>query len=133
MAKKLFNESLTLTKSEEQIMQLLWEKRRAFVNELLEMIPNPKPAYNTVSTIIRILEQKGFVGHKKFGKTHQYFPLVSQSEYVSNSLTRLSSTYFQNSYANIVNFFAEEGKLRRKDIAEIEQLLHTLKHKNGKR
>ncbi|MDR0437605.1 MAG: BlaI/MecI/CopY family transcriptional regulator [Bacteroidales bacterium] len=131
MAKK-FDETLTLTltKAEEQIMQLLWEKERAFVNDLLEMMPEPKPAYNTVSTIIRILEQKGFVGHKKFGNTHQYFPLVSQSEYVSNSLTRLSSTYFQNSYANIVNFFAEEGKLRRKDIEEIEKLLQTLKTSN---
>ena len=129
MRKKLFNENLTLTKAEEQIMLLLWDKKRAFVNDLLEMIPKPKPAYNTVSTIIRILEQKGFVGHQKFGKTHQYFPLVSQSQYLSNSLSRLSSTYFQNSYANLVNFFAEEGKLRAKDIKEIEDLLQTLKNK----
>ncbi|MCL2683374.1 MAG: BlaI/MecI/CopY family transcriptional regulator [Bacteroidales bacterium] len=129
MTKNHFDETLILTKAEEQIMQLLWEKERAFVNDLLEMMPEPKPAYNTVSTIVRILEQKSFVGHKKFGNAHQYFPLVSQSEYLSNSLTRLSSTYFQNSYANIVNFFAEEGKLRQKDIEEISELLDTLKHK----
>jgi len=132
MAKKLFNEALNLTKAEEQIMQLLWEKERAFVSELLEMIPKPKPATTTISTIVRILEQKGFVGHRKFGKTHQYFPLVSQSEYLSNSLTRLSSTYFQNSYANIVNFFAAEGKLQRKDIEELSELIDSLKHKKGK-
>ena len=129
MRKKVFDETLTLTKAEEQIMQLLWEKETAFVNDLLEMMPDPKPARNTVLTFVRILERKGFVGHRKFGNIHQYFPLVSQSQYLSSSLTRLSSTYFQNSYANLVNFFAEEGKLRRKDIAEIEELLRTLKRK----
>ena len=132
MKQKSFDQSLNLTKGEEQIMQLLWEKKRAFVSELLEMMPEPKPATTTVSTIVRILERKGFVAHQKLGKTHLYFPIVSQSEYLSNSLTRLSSTFFQNSYANIVNFFAEEGKLRRKDIDEISQLLETLKHKKGK-
>ena len=129
MAKKLFDESLTLTKAEEQIMQLLWKKKRAFVNDLMEMMPNPKPAYNTVSTVLRILEQKGFVGHKKFGKIHQYFPLVSQTEYVSNSLNRLNSAYFQNSYARLVNFFVEEDKLTSREIKEISELLDSLKRK----
>lgn len=133
MAKKLLNDSLSLTKAEEQIMQLLWEKENAFINDLLEMMPKPKPAYNTVSTIVRILEKKGFVGHRSFGKTYQYFPIVSQSQYLSSSLTRLSSTYFQNSYANLVNFFAEEGKLKPKDIKEISELLQTLKHKKSKK
>ena len=132
MKKSTFNETLTLTKAEEQIMKLLWEKETAFVNEILEMMPAPKPAYNTVSTVMRILVQKGFVGYKAYGRTHQYYPLVSQTQYLSNSLTRLSSTYFQNSYAKLVNFFAEEGKLRSKDIKEIGELLETLK-KNGKR
>jgi predicted transcriptional regulator len=116
-----------LTKAEEQIMQLLWKKKRAFVNDILESMPEPKPAYNTVSTVVRILEKKGFVGYQAFGRTHQYYPLVSQSEYLSNSFTRLSSTYFENSYANLVNFFAEEGKLRPKDVKEIGELLQTLK------
>ena len=129
MRKKLFNETLTLTKAEEQIMQLLWEKERAFVNDLLEQMSEPKPARNTVLTVVRVLEKKGFVKHKKFGNTHLYFQVVSRSEYLSNSLTRLSSTYFDNSYANIVNFFAEEGKFNRSDIRRIENLLHTLKHK----
>jgi len=129
MKKKLVDQSLNLTRVEEQIMALLWERRRAFVNELIEMMPEPKPAYSTVSTTIRILERKGFVSHKKLGRTFQYFPLVAQEQYLSNSLTRLSSMFFQNSYANVVNFFAEQGKLRRKDIEEIEELLHTLKRK----
>jgi len=129
MRKKTVDESLNLTRAEEQIMQLLWEKKRAFIGELLEMMPDPKPARTTVSTNIRTLERKGFVGHRKFGNTHQYFPLVSQSEFLSNSLRRMSSSYFQNSYANIVNFFAEEGKLKRKDIEDIEQLLRTLKRR----
>ena len=127
MKKKLFDESLTLTKAEEQIMQLLWEKERAFVNDLLELMPEPKPAYNTVSTIIRILVKKGFVGHLSFGKSHQYFPKVSQSQYVSNSLNRLSGAYFQNSFAGLVNFFVEEGNLKPKEIEKITDLLHTLK------
>ena len=129
MAKKLFDETLNLTKAEEQVMQLLWEKERAFVNDLLELMPEPKPAYNTVSTIIRILEKKGFVGHLSFGKTHQYFPIVSQSQYLSNSLNRLSSAYFKNSFAGLVNFFVEEGNLKHKEIEEISELLETLKHK----
>ena len=131
MRKKITNEPLNLTKVEEQIMVLLWERNHAFINDLLEMMPEPKPAYNTVSTTIRILERKGFVGHRKLGKTHLYVPIVTKSQYLSSSLTRLSSTFFQNSYANVVNFFAEEGKLGRKDILEIEELLHTLKR--GKR
>ncbi|MDR2907359.1 MAG: BlaI/MecI/CopY family transcriptional regulator [Bacteroidales bacterium] len=133
MSKKLFDESLNLTKAEEQVMQLLWEKEQAFVNDLLEIMPAPKPAYNTVSTIIRILEKKGFVAHRSFGKTYQYYPIVSQSQYVSNSLNRLNSTYFKNSFAGLVNFFVEEGNLKRKEIDEISELLQTLKQKNGKR
>ena len=132
MAKKHFDESLTLTKAEEQIMQLLWEKEQAFVNDLLELMPEPKPAYNTVSTIIRILERKGFVGYRSFGKSHQYFPIVSQSQYLSNSLNRMSSAYFQNSFAGLVNFFVEEGKLKPKEIEQITDLLHTLKRKHKK-
>jgi len=131
MKRKTVDETMSLTRVEEQIMQLLWEKKRAFVRELVEMMPEPKPAQTTVSTVVRKLEKNGFVGHRKFGKTHQYFPLVSQSEYLSNSLRKMSSTYFQNSYANIVNFFAAEGKLRRKDLDEIEQLLKILKRKKN--
>ncbi|MDR1950856.1 MAG: BlaI/MecI/CopY family transcriptional regulator [Bacteroidales bacterium] len=133
MRKKHIGKYLTLTRAEEEIMQLLWKNEHAFVNELLDMMPEPKPAYNTVSTIVRILEQKEFVGYRRFGRTHQYYPLVSQSQYLSNSLSRLSSTYFQNSYANLVNFFAEEGNLKQKDIKEIEELLNTLKKVNNKK
>jgi len=129
MRKKPIDESLNLTRNEEQIMILLWQKKRAFVNDIFEMMPEPKPAKTTVATFIRILEQKGFVGYRKVGRNNQYFPLVSQSEFLSNSLRRMSSSYFQNSYANIVNFFAEEGKLKRKDIEDIEQLLRTLKRR----
>jgi len=129
MRKKPIDESLNLTRNEEQIMILLWQRKRAFVNDIFEMMPEPKPAKTTVATFIRILEQKGFVGHRKVGRNNQYFPLVSQSEFLSNSLRKMSSTYFQNSYANIVNFFAAEGKLRRKDVEDIEQLLKTLKRR----
>ena len=130
---KLFDETLTLTRAEEQVMRLLWEKKRALVNELLELMPEPKPAYNTVSTVVRILERKGFVEHRKFGNAHLYFPRVSQSQYLSNSLNRLSNAYFQNSFAGLVNFFVEEGKLKPREIEKITDLLHTLKRKNKRR
>jgi predicted transcriptional regulator len=127
MKRKLFDETLTLTKAEEQIMQLLWKKKHAFVSDLLDLMPMPKPAVTTVSTIVRILVKKGFVGHRPLGRAHQYFPLISQTEYLSCSLSRLSNTYFQNSYANLVNFFVEEKKLKPNEIEEIRELLKNVK------
>ncbi len=81
----------TLTKAEEQVMQILWEEKEGFVKELLQKFPDPKPAYNTVSTIIRILEKKGFVDHKSFGKSHQYYPLVSREQYRNERFSYLIS------------------------------------------
>ena len=133
MKKKLFDETLTLTKAEERIMQILWEKEQAFVNDILEAMPEPKPAYNTVLTIVRILEKKGYVEHRKFGGAHLYSPIVSQSEYLSNSLNRMRHAYFQNSFAGLVNFFVEEGKLKPKEIEEVAELLQTLKKKGSSR
>jgi predicted transcriptional regulator len=85
-----------LTKAEEQVMQILWKVEKGFVNDILEKFPEPKPAYNTVSTIVRILEKKEFVSHKAYGKTHQYFPLVTRKNYTKSFLNSFLSNYFSN-------------------------------------
>jgi predicted transcriptional regulator len=109
-----------LTKAEEQIMQLLWEQEKAFVKDLVDQMPDPKPAYNTVSTIIRILEKKGFVGHNAYGKTHEYFPLVSRKDYTSTYMKSFIRNYFSGSFQEMVSFFAKEDKM---SVADLDELM----------
>lgn len=108
-----------LTKAEEQVMQYLWKLEKGFVKDLVELMPEPKPAYNTVSTIIRILEKKGFVGHNAFGNTYEYFPIVSQEEYTGSFLKNFVGNYFGNSYRQLVSFFAKDEGL---SVQELEEL-----------
>jgi BlaI family transcriptional regulator, penicillinase repressor len=108
-----------LTRAEEQVMQLLWELEEAFVNDLIDQMPEPKPAYNTVSTIIRILERKGFVGHNAYGKTHRYHPLVSRDVYTKGYLKGFLRRYFSDSYKNMVSFFSKNEKLSVRELEEI--------------
>jgi len=120
-----------LTKAEEQVMKVLWELEKAFVKDIIEHLPLPKPAYNTVSTIVRILEKKEFVGHHAYGKTHQYYPLVTKAEYSSFSLKKLLGGYFGGSFEELVSFFAREQDM---DIAEVEQLVkHAVKQIDSKK
>jgi predicted transcriptional regulator len=112
-----------LTKSEEQIMRILWDIGKGFVNDILERLPQPKPAYNTVSTIVRILEKKGFVSHKAYGKTHQYFPLVSKKAYTKTFLKGFLNNYFSNSYKQLVSFFSNDNSLSIEEMEEIKQLM----------
>ena len=118
-----------LTKAEEQIMQVLWELERGFVKDVLEQLPEPKPAYNTVSTIIRILETKGVVGYKAFGKSHQYYPLISKEEYKSFATEKLLNGYFENSVESMFSFFVKEKKIDLKEADEIFKLIEKLKKK----
>ena len=108
-----------LTKAEEQIMQELWQLEKAFVKEIVDKLPEPKPAYNTVSTIIRILEKKGFVDHYAYGKTHQYFPLISKTDYTKSYFKNFLSGYFSNSFQEMVSFFAKEDKMTLSELEEI--------------
>jgi predicted transcriptional regulator len=117
-----------MTKAEEEIMQILWSLEKAFVKEILAEFKEPKPAYNTVSTIIRILEKKGFVGYEAFGKTHQYFPVVSKEEYKGQISTSLISNYFGGSVENLVSFFAKKEEI---NINELDDILNELKKKNN--
>lgn len=113
-----------LTKAEDQVMQILWKLEKAFVKDIVEQMPDPKPAYNTVSTIIRILENKGFVEHKAYGKTHEYYPTISREKYTKFYLNNLIKGYFDGSFQNLVSFFARENKLSAKDV---QQLLSEIK------
>lgn len=112
-----------LTKAEEQIMQQLWKLEKAFVKEIIEELPLPKPAYNTVSTIVRILERKGFVDHEAFGKTHRYYPMVSKKEYTKGYMSGFLKNYFSNSMKNMVSFFAKDKKLSIKEMEELKEML----------
>lgn len=118
-----------LTKAEEQIMQVLWQLEKAFVKEVIDELPLPKPAYNTVSTIIRILETKGFIGHEAFGKAHQYYPLISREEYKRHATEKLLGNYFENSVESMFSFFVKEEKLDLSDVDEILKMINKIKHK----
>ena len=112
-----------LTHAEEQIMQVLWDLEKGFVNDIVSRLPDPKPAYNTVSTIVRILEQKGFVGHKAYGRTHEYYPLINKDEYSREYLDNFTQNYFSNSYKALSSFFANTQNLSIRELEEIKVLV----------
>ena len=114
----------SLTAKEEEILVCFWKHGAMFVKDLLEIHPEPKPHYNTLSTIVRALEEKGFVDHKSYGNTYQYFAKVSQKEYRSNTISEIASRYFGNSYTRIVSSFIEEEKL---DIDDLKALIDKIK------
>ncbi len=108
-----------LTNKEEEIMQILWKLKKAFVKEVLAEITEEQPHYNTLSTIIRNLEEKGFVSHNAFGNTHQYFPIVKMEDYRKRFMNTAIDTYFDSSYKNMVSFFAKEEKISAEELREI--------------
>ena len=112
-----------LTKAEEQVMQLLWKIKKGFVKDILEHFDEPKPAYNTVSTIVRILQEKGFVTHKAYGRTHEYIPVVTKSEYSKSHLSTFVNDYFSNSFEKMVSFFAKEKSISLHEMEEIMKIL----------
>ncbi|MBY0435998.1 MAG: BlaI/MecI/CopY family transcriptional regulator [Cyclobacteriaceae bacterium] len=120
-----------MTRAEDQVMQVLWSLEKAFVKDIVEKLPDPKPAYNTVSTIVRILEKKGFVGYKAYGKTHEYYPLISKDKYRHFYLGNLVKGHFNGSFQNLVSFFAKEEKLSVNDIDELMKQLKALKSKKS--
>ena len=116
-----------LTKAEEQIMQVLWEIKQGFVKDVITELPEPKPAYNTVSTIIRILEGKGFIDHEAFGTTHRYFPIVNIEDYKNFASEKLLNSYFGNSVEKMFSFFIKREKVDLKEADEILRLIEKLK------
>ncbi len=108
-----------LTRAEEQVMQEMWKLGKTTVKKIIDELPAPKPAVNTISTIVRILETKGFVGHEKQGRGYNYFALVSKEEYKKKFMKRFMSKYFQGSLKELVSFFAKEDKMDVNDLAEL--------------
>ena len=118
-----------LTKAEDQIMQVLWDLEKGFVKDIIDQLPNPKPAYNTASTIVRILEKKGFIGYKAYGKTHEYYPLISRENYTRFYLNNMVTGYFNGSFNNLVSFFATENNMKVQDIDQLVKELEKIKTK----
>jgi BlaI family penicillinase repressor len=114
-----------LTRAEEQVMQVLWKMKKGFVKDILEHFDEPKPAYNTVSTIVRILQDKGFVGHKAYGRTHEYFPLISKNEYSEMHMTNFVKDYFSDSFEKMVSFFAKEKRISVREMQEIMKIMES--------
>lgn len=112
-----------LTKAEEQVMQILWEMKSGFVKDIRDRFRNPKPAITTVSTIIRILEQKGFVGHRAYGKSHEYFPLVEKRTYTRVMMKGILMKYFSNSLRQMVSFFSQEKGLTVSELEELKRII----------
>jgi len=108
-----------LTKAEEQVMQILWDLDRGLVRDVIDKLPAPKPAYNTVSTVIRVLEKKGFVDHKAYGTTYEYFPLIKKEEYTRVHFSDLMKNYFNNSFPEMAAFFARENNLSLDELQDM--------------
>ncbi len=118
-----------LTKAEEEIMRVLWQLQKGFVKDVLAELPEPKPAYNTVSTIIRILEKKELVGYTAYGKTHEYFPLITEEQYRRFQTEQLMANYFDNSLKKLVSFFVNDKNISLNEADEIIKLLNKQKDK----
>ncbi len=108
-----------LSPKEEQVLKILWQVKKGFVKDLLKYMPDPKPHYNTLSTIVRNLEEKGYVGYTAYGPTYEYYPLISKEQYTQQSIAKLLTGYFDNSYKNLVAFFAQEEKISAEELKEI--------------
>lgn len=118
---------ITLTKAEERIMKILWKIKKGFVNDILEHFPEPKPPYNSVSTIVRVLVKKEIVSFRKYGNTYEYYPLVSKEEYRKNQMGKLIKDYYNNSLKQVVNFFSENKNIDIDEVNEVMNMLEEIK------
>jgi len=112
-----------LTRAEEQIMIILWRIKKGFIKDILEHFSEPKPAYNTVSTIVRILQEKGFINHKAFGRTHEYYPVIAKKDYSKMHMGAFINSYFANSFEQMVSFFAREKEISVREMEDIMKLM----------
>ena len=112
-----------LTAKEEEVMQVIWDLERALVRDIMNKLPNSKQPYTTVASIVRILERKGFVSHKPYGKTHEYFPLISKAEFRKQKFKGLLSQYFDNSIESVVSFLVREEKISPEELEELTKLI----------
>lgn len=113
-----------LTKTEERIMQIIWDLERCLVKDIIEQIPDePKPPYNTISSVVRLLESKGFVSYKAYGKTYEYFPVISKEEYGKRTFKKVFADYFDNSVENLLSFMAKEENLTVEEIEKLKKII----------
>jgi predicted transcriptional regulator len=112
-----------LTKKEEELMKILWKLKKAFVKEIVDQYPDPKPHYNTISSLVRLLQDKGIVGFTQYGNTYEYYPLISREEYRGSFTKQVISDYFDNSYKNAVAFFIREKGLKPEELEEILRMI----------
>jgi predicted transcriptional regulator len=117
-----------LTQRELEVLEILWDIKSGFVNDVIDQFPDPKPPYTTVSSIIRILESKGYVNHKTYGKTHEYAPTVSRDKYKKSILKNMVSHFFEGSFENVVSFMTNEKELTNKEATEIATLIENYKN-----
>lgn len=120
-----------LTKAEEQVMLILWDMKEALVKEVIEKMDPPKPAYNTVSTVIRVLEGKRFVDHKAIGNTHIYFPVITEEQYKHFVFDKVMNNYFENSYQSLVSFLVKEKNMDMNELDALIQMAEKLKNKKS--
>ena len=112
-----------LTPAELEIMQILWDRESAFVNDILAELPDPKPAYNTVSTIVRILEQKGYIAHKAYGRSHEYYPIIDRESYTKDFMVNVLNNFFGGSASRMVSFLSSNKSISLEETDEILKLL----------
>src|SRR5215212_3383838 len=118
---------IKLAKREEQIMQVYWELGKAFIKEVIPYLPEPKPHYNSVATIVKILEEKGFLDHETIGNVYRYFPVITRTDYQKHAMKDIVSQYFDNSYPRMLAFFAKEQNLTESQLNEILQIIKSNK------
>lgn len=123
MAERLKPKSQELTRAELEIMQILWDRGGGFVNDVLAELPEPKPAYNTVSTVIRILEKKGYIAHKAYGKSHEYYPIVDRDTYTQGFMSSVLNNFFGGSPSRMVSFLSSNKSISLEETDEIIKLL----------
>lgn len=113
-----------LTRTEERVMQILWKLKKAFVKDIIEAMPDdPKPPYNTISSVVRLLEKKEYVGYKAYGKTYEYFPLISKADYRKASFKKMFTNYFDNSVESLLSFMVKEEKVSDEDLKKIQEMI----------
>lgn len=118
-----------LTKTEEEVMHIIWQLESCFVKDIIAELPAPQPPYNTISSVVRILEKKGFVAYKAYGKTHQYYPVIQKADYSNFALGNLMNNYFSGSLKSLVSTFTQHQKLSKDEIDALQDLLNNHQNK----
>lgn len=114
-----------LTRTEERVMQILWKLKKAFVKDIIDALPgDPKPPYNTISSVVRLLEKKGYINYKAYGKTYEYFPAISKAAYRKASFKKMFTGYFDNSVESLLSFMVKEEKLSEADLNKIQEMIN---------